>query len=76
LIINQTLTWNDLPLGKNISKNIGIISHSRKNLPQSVLTNLYFTLIIRILNIVILCGESTVQLFSTNCICCKREQRV
>jgi len=47
VIINQSLSWNDhiSIVKQKVSKSIGIIKHIRKNLPQSVLSALYFSLV-------------------------------
>jgi len=47
IIINQSLSWNDhiSIVKQKVSKGIGIIKHIRKNLPQSVLLTLYFSLV-------------------------------
>jgi hypothetical protein len=47
VIINQTLTWNDhiRAVQQKINKNSGIIRKISKSLPQSVLVNLYHTLV-------------------------------
>ena len=46
VIINQSLSWNDhiSIVKQKVSKSIGIIKHIRKNLHQSVLSTLYFSL--------------------------------
>ena len=47
VIINQSLTWtNHISLiNQKVAKNIGIIKRIRSKLPDTVLTNLYFTLV-------------------------------
>ena len=47
VIINQTLTWNDhiRAVQQKVNKNSGIIRKISKSLPQSVLVNLYHTLV-------------------------------
>ena len=47
IIINENLTWTNhiQTVKQKILKNIGIISHLRKNLPLSVLKSLYQTLV-------------------------------
>ena len=66
VIINQSLTWNDhiSVVKQKVSKSIGIIKRVRKNLLQSVLITLYFSLVHPYLEycIVILCGVHVVLL--------------
>ena len=78
VITNQSLSWNGhIPIVKQkVSISIGIIKHIRKNLPQSVLSTLYFHLFILILNIVTSCGVYAAVLYLIVYSCCKKKQFV